>query len=436
MNLVGASAPSPVDEETGIVRWLVDISDDPGEPAIFNCSTKMADTRRFMPLGCFDSNGGAGLTREQARGAALGEALERYCASVYFSDELVLASHRELAGDGSRRALSPQELRLFDPRQRDEIRYDWFEGGTRICWTEGFSLTHREPVLVPASLVYIPYFPFGRDRGERSIGPSISTGQACGADHRQATLRGLCEVVERDAFTISWLQRLPGRAIRLDSSPALSRLFSERFDRPHLDFTLLQLQTDIEIACVFCLIVDSSATPALVATGGAASLDPEEAVRKALVEAVQTRQWAKFLGNQPRPVLVEPDWSGVDDFERHVFVYAYCDMLDAVEFLRSATDSVDIAELPRAEPGADPLEQARERVEAVGAEVLVVDLTTADVAACGYSVVKVIVPSAQQLEGDHSHRLLGSPRLYELPRKLGSTPCGYEQLNPFPHPYP
>jgi ribosomal protein S12 methylthiotransferase accessory factor len=58
------------------------------------------------------------------------------------------------------------------------------------------------------------------------------------------------------------------------------------------------------------------------------------------------------------------------------------------------------------------------------------------VASCGYSVVKVIVPSAQQLEGDHTHRLLGSPRLFETPRTLGFEPRAYENLNPDPHPYP
>ena len=47
---------SPLDPETGIVRWAVDISDEPGEPTIFNCSTKMAETRTFMPVGCFDAN--------------------------------------------------------------------------------------------------------------------------------------------------------------------------------------------------------------------------------------------------------------------------------------------------------------------------------------------------------------------------------------------
>jgi ribosomal protein S12 methylthiotransferase accessory factor len=430
-----AEIPSPLDAETGIVRWVVDIADDPGEPAIFNCSAKMAETRTFMPLGCFDANGGAGLTREAARGAALGEALERYCSSAYFADELQLGSYREIAG--TTRSLSPQELRLFHPHQRRAIKYSVFDEDTLITWTQAFSLTRREPLLVPASIVYVPYYPFYLAQGEQTIGPSISTGQACASDPVSATLRGLYEVIERDAFTIGWLHRLPGRRVNLDSVPRMKLLFEQRFARAHLEYTLLQLATDIEIASVLCVVIDDSFDPPLIATGGAASLDAEEAVRKALVEAAQTRQWAKFLGSQPRPIVIEPDWSNIHDFERHVFLYAHGDMLDAVDFLRTASEEVDLAQLPRSRasgPGA--LDDARERVEAAGCEVLVVDLTTIDVAASGYSVMKVLVPTAQQLEGDHTHRLLGSPRLFSVPAKLGLEARTYATLNPDPHPYP
>jgi ribosomal protein S12 methylthiotransferase accessory factor len=436
--LISPTSPQQfaVDPETGIVRWIVEISDDPGEPAIFNYSTKMADTSVYLPLGCYDINGGAGMTREAAYGAALGEALERYCCSVYFKDELVLGSHREVAKHG--RALGPNELRLFHPRQREQIRYDWFDEDAVICWTEAFSLTRDEPVLVPACLTYIPYYPFHRDRGECSIGPSISTGQACASTDSRAVLRGLCEVVERDAFTITWLQRLTPCAIDLHSSPELERTFRERFARPHLEYSLLQLPSDIEISCVLCVLVDRSVRPPRVSTGGAASLEPREAVLKALVEAVQTRQWAKFLGQQPHPLVVEPDYSNNDDFEKHVFLYAYADMLESVGFLREPTDSVELGDLPRVdvEDAGECLAEARARVEAVGAEVMVVDLTTDDVRDCGYRVVKVLVPSAQQLEGDHNHRLLGSPRLFDVPRRIGQGDRTYAMLNPAPHPYP
>ena len=196
-----------IDPVTGIVRFVSEIPLEAGEPEIFNYSVKMCDSRRFFPVGCYDHNGGAGLTREQARMAAVGEAIERYCSSVYFPDELLLSARSEL--DDRTRAIAPGDIALFHPEQRGAIGYAWFTDQTRLSWTRGYSVTRNAPVLVPACLTYVPYHPFWGDCGEETIGPSITTGQAAGANYRDALLGGIYEIVERDAFMITWLNRLP-----------------------------------------------------------------------------------------------------------------------------------------------------------------------------------------------------------------------------------
>jgi ribosomal protein S12 methylthiotransferase accessory factor len=72
----------------------------------------------------------------------------------------------------------------------------------------------------------------------------------------------------------------------------------------------------------------------------------------------------------------------------------------------------------------------------VGLEVLVLDLTPADVADAGYHVVRVVVPGAMDINFDARYPRLGSPRLYDLPVKLGlrSSPLGESELNPLPVP--
>ena len=97
--------------------------------------------------------------------AAIGEAVERYRSSIYFPDELLIGSHRELSG--STRALAPGEIALFHPEQRGRIGYSWFTQDTRLCWTSGYSVTRNAPVLVPACLTFIPYHPFWGHRGRR-----------------------------------------------------------------------------------------------------------------------------------------------------------------------------------------------------------------------------------------------------------------------------
>ncbi len=429
-----AYAPQSVlDPETGIVRYVAEIPAEPGEPPLVNYSAKMASTLTYLPLGCYDANGGAGLTHDSVRRAALGEAVERYCASVYFRDELELASHAEVSA--ARRALASGELALFHERQRDSIHYPWFGEDTRICWLPAYSLTRRHDLLVPASSVFVPYYPFRAEEGEVTIGPGISTGLASGRSLSAAMLSGLLEVVERDAFMITWLGRLPVPRIDPCSSPRLKTV-AQRLDRPHLRYVLSWMATDVALPAVLCTVVDESYAPPLIACGGAAHLDPETAAIKALVEAAQTREWARVMGHEPEPRVIEADYANVTDFEDHVFLYGHGDMGESMRFLLDAPSVVTVDELPRAEDEKE-LPAALERVHAAGWEVLGVNLTTIDVEQCGYHVAKMIVPCARQLEGDHSHRLLGGRRLYEVPRTLGYEPAvRFETLNPDPHPYP
>jgi ribosomal protein S12 methylthiotransferase accessory factor len=426
-----------IDSECGIIRWISEIPIDPGEPAIFNYSVKMCDSGKHFPVACCNNNGGAGLTRDVATQAAVGEAVERYCSSIFFPDELTLGCCAELQERG--RALKPCETALFHPRQKDQIRYTWFEENTDLSWTEGYSLTRKEPIFVPACLVYVPYFPFRRSQGEQSIASSISTGQACSQTAHGALLSGLYEIVERDAFMISWLNQLPLPRVDIDSNATLGTLFRERFARDNLRYHVYRMATDISIPAVACMLIDDSFDPPMICFGGASNLDPARAALKAILEAAQTREWAKYLGKQGEAVVIESDFRNIDDFEKHVFLYGYGDMMPAVEFLLQSDKTIGLAELGSGSTGdaTNDLRLAMKAVEDKGLEVMAVDLTADDVRECGYYVMKVLVPGMQVMEGDHTHRCLGGSRLYEVPGKLGyDLRPSFDTLNGDPHPYP
>ena len=431
------SHASIVDEEFGLVRWIAEVPQSPGDPKIFNYAVKLAATDEYLPLRCFTNNGGAGLTREGAYRAALGEAVERYCSSAFFKEDLIFGTYAEIQRGG--RAIGPGDIALFHPAQREHIHYSWFTESTKLCWRLGRSLTHGDPVYVPASLVHVPYYGFYRDEGEESIGPGISTGQASGYSEDAALLSGLYEVIERDAVSILWLNRLPVPKIDVASSPALAAIVAEHFERDGIECTLFDMTLDIAVPSVFALMIDRTGPTPMICTGGATHSNPEHAAEKALVEAAQTLQWARYLGKRDAPFIIEPDYANIDDFEKHVYLYGYGNRLRSFDFLIDSARTVALDSLPGAayDSTADELRGVRTRVEARGYEVLAVDLTTVDVAECGFSVAKVLVPQLQQLEGDHRHRFLGGPRIYDVPPLLGypaiRDPRG---LNPEPHPYP
>src|SRR5579872_7248824 len=97
-----------VDDDFGLVRWLSEVPQEPGDPKIFNYAVEMAATDEYLPLICFTNNGGAALTRDLGRRAALGEAVERYCSSVLFPEDLTLATYAEISRRG--RAIGPADL--------------------------------------------------------------------------------------------------------------------------------------------------------------------------------------------------------------------------------------------------------------------------------------------------------------------------------------
>jgi ribosomal protein S12 methylthiotransferase accessory factor len=332
----------------------------------------------------------------------------------------------------------PSDYAMFHPQQ---------PGGhlppdehTPLAWTWGWSLVRRCPILVPACLVYMPYFPCFRENGEQVVGPAVSTGVACAETLEEAVLRGIYESVERDAFMIVWSNRLPIPHVKIESHPVLRRLYQKRLRREGLRYIVLRTTTDIPLPSFLCLLIDEHRTPAMICAGGATDLDPVRAVGKAMTEAVQTREWAKFLGGRGAKFQFAPDFSDVRDFEDHVALYAYGDMLQAVAFLLQ-DDNGSIADCWDNESTGNAtgdLEKTVSIMTELNLETIALDLTTPDVSECGFRVTRAMVPELQPLDADYLHRFMGGRRLYEVPWRMGyrDSPTTMETLNPNPHPFP
>ena len=75
----------------------------------------------------------------------------------------------------------------------------------RVPWVAGYSLPEGRPAWLPAELVFLgDSVPAGKER----IGYATSSGMACAEQADDAFVRGLCEVLERDAFMVVWANRL------------------------------------------------------------------------------------------------------------------------------------------------------------------------------------------------------------------------------------
>src|SRR5215210_3988555 len=83
---------------TGIVRSLEECLHFPSEPPLFRVTCDVGRGRGLLgtALDHLGGIGGAGMTREQAAAAAVGEALERYSLTYVDPQRLVVATAEEL----------------------------------------------------------------------------------------------------------------------------------------------------------------------------------------------------------------------------------------------------------------------------------------------------------------------------------------------------
>ena len=247
-----------VSSYTGIVRTLEECLASTAEPRLFRatCEVKGSDGLLGSPLGHCAGIGGAGTTRADAAAAAVGEALERYSATFVPHERFVVASAREL-GDA---AVGPERFALFSERQLATPGFPFrrFASDTRVAWVEGVALPEGRPAWLPAELVYL-----GDARlGERPIGYATSSGAACSETRAEALERGLCEVLERDAFMITWNAQLSLPLLDWSESPALVELEQRYFAPTGLSYAAVDLSSFRYFSCAGAPIPPKAVTEA------------------------------------------------------------------------------------------------------------------------------------------------------------------------------
>ena len=402
------------------------------DPDVFVVAAEVADVAAYGLSRVAELRGsGAALTYEDAVGAAVGEAAERFACAVIPAEELIFGSYEELSSHAA--LVEPDHWALYTPEQC--VPYAAFRPDTPIAWVAAEAVAQRDSRLVPASLVYMPYVPAFATRGECVVGDAISTGTACSRNRADALLRGILEVIERDAFMVVWRHQLAIPRLRIDDGSALYPLFHRHFLRPGLEYHLFLTTLDLPVTSVFGYLRDTRCRPPSILAGGAAHHDPSRAVLKTLLELVQGLKWRDWDGFEP--LAAEPGFANVRTFDHRMRLYASNDMTPALDFLDDGTPAVALSTIRSVDRGiAANLRNCVASLAARGLDVLALDLTTTDLAACGLHVVKTLIPQCTPMEGDHLMPFLGGHRWRQLPMQLGRTLANAEPANPYPHPYP
>jgi ribosomal protein S12 methylthiotransferase accessory factor len=343
------------------------------------------------PFATGGTSGGAAFEPEQAKLAAIAEAVERYSAS---------RSPLETVGEPDGPCWRLDDFSLHTPAQRarPDFRYRYAEPRYTKAWT----LPDNEPVWVPAGLVGL--------REEFGL-PATSSGLAAGPSAVNALLRATQELVERDAFTTTWLHGLAPPRLSL---PAELRTGDVRA----FDLTPAYSPHPV-VAVAGTLPLAGRPRPTL---GLACRATVAEAIGKAWLEWTQG---TVFIAARSTDEVHRPD--EVTDFDRHALYYAdHLDEWHALPWWRGVPGPP-----PRGSTARGDAAQLEELVSALGVRLAYRELTTPEAAAVGLRCVRVLSPDLTPLHADHRWPHLGGRAAdvaWRYPGRSGRFP------NPAPHP--
>ena len=425
-----------LDNRTGIITELSEHPVDVDSPRFFRFNGRSANTEAFGEYRNFAIGGGAATTRKMALAKTVGECVERYCAAIYDKQHFPLTSYKNAPFP----CVHPGDFALYSAEQygHPEFDFDPFSIDSPVRWREAINLTTTEKESVPASMVYVPYF-FYKNGDETPIVQPISTGLSCHCSYEEAVVGGICEVIERDNFMITWQARLSRKKIRKSSLSIANQDLVKRFEAVGYEVHLMDISNESEVPGILAVATNHITQFVPLVVAASVALSPEVAVKKALEELAHTERYAYQIKNELPRLEAHEEFDNVLGQVHHVNFWVNPAVAEHSRFLYASEDWTDFNELPDMS-NPKPSEEMKTLISTLqktGYNVLAADITTPDIRSLGMYVVRVIVPGYHPLFMGYHKRPLGGKRLWSIPQKLG-----FEGLNrdtgdyPFPHPFP
>lgn len=429
--------PRLISAHCGVVKNAHLFAKDVTEPKLPHVWRTMLANHRLtdQDLPEHRMSSGKGFTTEDSQTSAFGESVERYSSAFWDPREVTFGRRGDLTG----RSLNPRHLVLYTPEQYSTIKYAPYREDTMLGWIEAKSLVHDCRIWVPALAVFMGYEVY---HAEEFICPVTSNGLAAGGSPVAAVLSAALEVIERDSFTITWLNQLPVERWDVTTHPDVGMVeLCEAYRARGASTHLLRLPTDQPCA-VFMAIIVQDEEPRLPAAvvGLGADFDLARAARKAVLEAAQIRPGLRrrLRSSEAKRRLEELvcDPRQVTSLDDHDLLYASPAALPKLEFLLRAERVSSNWPVDPAPTRRDQLLTLVKHLREHGQDLIYCNLTPADMARLGLFTARAIMPEFQPIDFGWQERRLGGTRLYELPVTLGLRGSRHtaDTVNPDPHP--
>ena len=421
-DIASAILPHSKDGRTGVVRHIV------GRTSTPMLGMHAATLYPFKdPATVEEGFGRSGKAGDDAIIALL-EAIERFAGMRPRGQRTTVKGSYNALRD---RAIDPQSFILHAPEQRGEAGFAMAEYSpdTVYDWVWGYSFRRGGAVLVPLQLAY---YGLGRSTTHVTGGRfvyEISNGCAIGSSIAEATLHGLLEVIERDAFLASWYSGRELHAVDArDCADPFVQAMLARLCAEGLDVDVYDIRCGLPPAAFAVRITDPDLRfgPAAIHAAGA-HLDRDKALRAAFAEAVtfvhrydhrdreDKMRKAEALLNDPAAVRSMADhslqcWPQRALRERS-FPIAPGPKL-ALSAIPTCADPQDI-------PTFELMKDLVEATLKVAADVITIDQGFEPFRAEGLHCAKVLAPGLLPMTFGHRYRRMSTDRLMRMTGRDG-----------------
>ena len=364
-----------VSPRVGILKSLslrVKSADEPELPYIYDAWLSHFDFRK----GDKAERGscGKGATEEDAMLGALGEAVERYCASHPSMKGTRRAALAQLSGE----AIPPIDFVLYSETQylRRDFPFRRWQPEDELLWAPLKDLSTDATLWVPASFAFLNP---PSDQPQDFLFPANSSGFAAGPDLPWAIRRAVLELLERDAFIITWLNRLPVPELDFTDVGGITRDIRSAYERWGAEVRAFLLATDLPVAVVMAVVIDRTGEGPAAMIGLGCEMDCTLALQKSLFEVCQLHELLRRRHGEGAANRLN-SYADVHTLDQHAAYFLRPDHLHEFDFLlqHGRTLRIDGGSAPSPASVEDDLKTLQSGLASNGYRVFYHDLTTPD----------------------------------------------------------
>lgn len=382
---------------------------------------------------------GLSFSKQEAFIKAVMETVERWNLSNFEDADLIYGCYFNLRRKGN--ILNPEIFRSVSDSQLKKERYkDFvFDQKSEFYWTTVCDLEGKE-FLIPAQMIH---FMHNKIKSEPIIKFSDSTGAAAGMSHEQALYSAVCELIERDAYSITYYNKIGPR--RLDIKTIKNRKLRELISylkRYYFDARIYDITLDIKVPVFFCVLVDETDEGPKINVGAKCDVDLDTAIEGSIMEALQgigaTRDMLYMKKNLGK-VDFGKIGKSIKPIVKRIMYWAEAPV-EKIDFLNTG-ELVDYHDYGRVswESYNQKLAQVLMCLRNAGfADIYWKETSTKENKIFNIYSLKAIIPGLVPLSLDGNYPYYGNSRLYETAITLGfrEKECAERELNVIPHPLP